>query len=37
VTDQYSGRDFQPLEVEIRISPKGLVQITGFPIAGSLL
>jgi len=36
-TDRYKICEFRPLEVEVHIQPEGLVQITGFPIAGSLL
>lgn len=36
-TDRYSSRDFRPLEVEVHIDSEGLVQLTGFPVVGSLL
>lgn len=33
-TDRYREHDFAPLEVEVHVEPQGLVQVTGFPIAG---
>ncbi|MBK7925985.1 MAG: radical SAM protein [Bryobacterales bacterium] len=33
-TDRYCDHDFAPQEVEVHIEPHGLVQVTGFPVAG---
>jgi anaerobic ribonucleoside-triphosphate reductase activating protein len=33
-TDRYREHDFAPQEVEVHIEPQGLVQVTGFPVAG---
>lgn len=34
-SDRYREEDFQPQECEVQIMQEGLVQITGFPLAGS--
>ena len=34
-SDRYCEERFKPLEVEVHIEAQGLVQITGFPLAGS--
>lgn len=33
-SDRYSEMDFEPQEIEIHIRESGLVQVTGFPVAG---
>lgn len=33
-SDRYREQDFEPQEVEIHIGAQGLVQVTGFPLAG---
>jgi len=33
-SSRYCERDFEPQEVEIHIGAQGLVQVTGFPLAG---
>ena len=33
-SDRYRTEHFKPLEFEVNIEPAGLVQITGFPLAG---
>ena len=33
-SDRYGEKDFEPQEVEVHIGESGLVQVTGFPIAG---
>jgi hypothetical protein len=34
-SSRYREQDFEPQEVEIHIGAQGLVQVTGFPLAGS--
>jgi anaerobic ribonucleoside-triphosphate reductase activating protein len=34
-SSRYCEQDFEPQEVEIHIGAQGLVQVTGFPLAGS--
>ena len=34
-SDRYSEKDFEPQEVEVHIGESGLVQVTGFPVAGT--
>lgn len=34
-SSRYGEQDFEPQEVEIHIGAQGLVQVTGFPLAGS--
>jgi hypothetical protein len=36
-SDRYSEKDFQPQEIEVHIGENGLVQVTGFPVAGPLV
>jgi anaerobic ribonucleoside-triphosphate reductase activating protein len=33
-TRRYTYSDFRPLSVEVKISPNGLTQVTGFPVKG---
>ena len=33
-SSRYGGKDFEPQEVEFHIGAQGLVQVTGFPLAG---
>jgi anaerobic ribonucleoside-triphosphate reductase activating protein len=33
-SDSYREQDFEPQEVEVHIGESGLVQVTGFPLAG---
>ncbi len=34
-SSRYCEQDFEPQEVEVHIGAQGLVQVTGFPVAGS--
>ncbi|MEZ5399174.1 MAG: 4Fe-4S single cluster domain-containing protein [Bryobacteraceae bacterium] len=34
-SDRYSEQDFEPQEIEVHIAESGLVQVTGFPVAGT--
>ena len=33
-SDRYREQDFEPQEIEVHIGESGLVQLTGFPVAG---
>ena len=34
-SDRYCEQDFQPQEIEVHLGESGLVQVTGFPVAGT--
>jgi anaerobic ribonucleoside-triphosphate reductase activating protein len=34
-SDRYREQDFEPQEIEVHIGKSGLVQVTGFPVAGA--
>ncbi len=34
-SDRYQEQDFEPQEIEVHIGESGLVQVTGFPVAGA--
>ena len=34
-SDRYREQDFEPQEIEVHIGESGLVQVTGFPVAGA--
>jgi len=34
-SDRYREKDFKPQEIEVQICENGLVQVTGFPVAGA--
>lgn len=35
LSDRYREQDFEPQEIEVHIGESGLVQVTGFPVAGN--